>query len=231
MRGVGGADAQLVLEANQLEARGVARDDEGLDGCAACGLVHGGPDDHVGAALTGGDEDLLAVQDVLVAVQLRGRGDGRGVGAELRLGDGHGGPDLAEALELLVGGDGGDGCVAQALVRDGQGEADVAPAGLHDVQGGGHVATVLHAGVLLLVPAAAGSAGHGHATISGTLDEGCHGVELDRALVLLEVVLAGDGAENLCGRLVCLVGARLQTLGKFQIKHDLFPLLSGLCCA
>src|SRR5699024_11330914 len=101
----------------------------------------------------------------------------------LWLGDGHGGPDLAEALELFVGCDGGDGCVAQALVRDGQSEADVAPAGLHDVQGGGPVAAVLHAGAFLLIPTAAGGAGHGHATLSSALNEGGHGVELDRALV------------------------------------------------
>ena len=68
MRGVGGADAQLVLQADQLEARGIARDDERLDGCAACGLVDGCPDDNVGAALAGGDEDLLTVQDVLVTI-------------------------------------------------------------------------------------------------------------------------------------------------------------------
>ena len=54
MGGVRGPDAQLVLQADQVETGGVAGNEEGLDGGTAGGLVQGGPDDDVVAALTGG---------------------------------------------------------------------------------------------------------------------------------------------------------------------------------
>ena len=68
VRGVGGADAELVLDAQQLEARVRAVDHERLDRRAALARVERRPDhDHVGA-LAGGHVDLLAVEHVLVAV-------------------------------------------------------------------------------------------------------------------------------------------------------------------
>ena len=117
-------------------------DHEGLDRGAAAGLVQGGPhDDGVGAA-AGGDVDLLAVDDVVVAVEHRGGRHRRGVRAEAGLGDGHRGPELAEALELLLVGHRGDRGVAETLPRHGQHHGDVTPAGLHDRQDARHVGAV-----------------------------------------------------------------------------------------
>ena len=114
-RGVRSFDAELVLEALDRDAGVLARNDERLDRRAAHGLVQRRPHHDVGGARAGGDEDLLAVDHVLIAVE-RGGGRDRGrVGAEARLGDRHRGPHLAEPLELLVGRDAGDRRVAQPL--------------------------------------------------------------------------------------------------------------------
>ena len=56
------------------------------------------PDDDQVGALAGGDVDLLAVQDVLVAVELGRRADRRRVRAGLGLGDRHRRPAAAVAL-------------------------------------------------------------------------------------------------------------------------------------
>jgi hypothetical protein len=52
-----------------------------LIACTAEGLVERGPDDDELGALAGGDEDLLAVEDVVVAVLGRCGPDGAGVRA------------------------------------------------------------------------------------------------------------------------------------------------------
>ena len=70
-----------------------ARHDERLDRRPAQRLVERRPHHDVGGPRTGGDEDLLAVDDVLVAVEFGGRGHRGRVGAEARFGDRHRGPD------------------------------------------------------------------------------------------------------------------------------------------
>ena len=69
--GVGGADAELVLEPIELQARVRALDDERLDRRAALLGVEARPDDDEVGPLAGGDVDLLAVEDVVVAVERR----------------------------------------------------------------------------------------------------------------------------------------------------------------
>ena len=117
--------------------------DERLDRRAAQALVEGRPHHDAVGALAGGDVDLLAVDDVLVAVLAGGGLDVRGVRAGAGLGDRHRGPGAGEALELLVVGDRGDRGVAEPLARHRQQQADVAPAHLHDGQHRGEVGAVL----------------------------------------------------------------------------------------
>ena len=119
------------------------RDHERLDRRATQALVEGRPDDHAVGALPRGDVDLLAVDDVLVAVLARGRLDVRGVRAGAGLGDRHRRPGAGEALELLVVGDRGDGGVAETLARHREQQADVAPAHLHDGEHRREVGAVL----------------------------------------------------------------------------------------
>ncbi len=118
-------------------------DDERLDRGAAELAVERRPDDDVVGAVARGDVDLLAVDDVLVAVEDGGRLDVGRVGADAGLGDRHAGPHAVEALELLVVGDRGDGGVAEALARHREQQADVAPAHLGDRHHRGEVGAVL----------------------------------------------------------------------------------------
>ena len=119
------------------------RDHERLDRRATQALVEGRPDDDAVGALPGGDVDLLAVEDVLVAVLARGGLDVRGVRTGAGLGDRHRRPGAGEALELLVVGDRGDRGVAEALARHREQQADVAPAHLHDGEHRREVGAVL----------------------------------------------------------------------------------------
>ena len=142
--GVRRADAELVIEANELHARRPLLDHEGLDGGAAEALVERRPyDDGVGA-FAGGDEDLLAVDDVVIAVETRGGVDVGRIGARFRLGDGHGDPAPLEARELLFVGHRGDGGIAEPLARNGEGEPHVTPAELGEAEHGRHAAAVAH---------------------------------------------------------------------------------------
>ncbi len=107
-----------------------------------------------------GDVDLLAVEDVLVAVELGRRADRGRVGAGLGLGDRHRRPLAGEALLLVLVGDRGDGRVAEALARHRQQQADVAPAHLDDREDRRHVGAVAVAAVAVLLGLAdAGGAG------------------------------------------------------------------------
>ena len=207
-----------MLKAVEVDARVIERNDERLDRRTAGGLVHGRPHDDVVGARAGGDEDLRAVDDVLVAIELRGRGHGGRVRTERRLGDGHRGPHVAEALELLVIGDSGDGGVTEALVGDRQGEPDVAEAGFHDIEQRHHVAAVLVA-LGLLVAAAALRARSRLTRVFHRGHEVGEGVELDWVLVLGEIVLARHWTEDLRSYLVRLILRRLQLLRKFEIDH------------
>jgi hypothetical protein len=140
--GVGGLDAQLVLETSNAQARCVTRNDERLDGRSTLRLVDRRPHDDVRRTLTGGDEDLLAVENPLVAVENGGGGHCGGVGTETRFGDGHRGPHLAETFELFVGGHCGDRGVAEPLVGDREHESYVAPRCFERVEERRHVAAV-----------------------------------------------------------------------------------------
>jgi hypothetical protein len=58
-----------VLQSLELEPRVVALDDERLDRLAALAAVKRGPHHDQLGAIAGGDEDLLAVEHVLLAVE------------------------------------------------------------------------------------------------------------------------------------------------------------------
>ena len=115
-----------------------------------CDAVERRPDDDQVGALAGGDVDLLAVEHVLVAVELRGGADRGRVRARLRLGDRHRRPLAVVALELLVVGDRRDRRVAEALARHREQQADVAPAQLDDAEHGRQVRAVAVAAVAVL---------------------------------------------------------------------------------
>ena len=210
-----------MLQPLHLHAGCALRDDEGLDGRAAEVLVEGGPDDDVVGAVTGGDEDLLAVEDVVVAVLDRGGADLGGVGAELRLGDRHPGPDTVEALELLVVGDRGDRGVAEPLARHREQQPDVAPAHLGDRHDRSEVGAVLDRGVaVVLVPSDAGGARTlARPGLREAVDHGGEHVELLGVLVLRQVVLARDRPQHVHRDLVGLADQGLELLGVFEVDH------------
>ncbi|CAB4727648.1 unannotated protein [freshwater metagenome] len=212
-----------MLEPVDPHARGALRDHERLDRSATQLAVQRRPDDDVVGAVTGGDVDLLAVDDVLVAVERGRRLDVRRVGAGAGLGDGHAGPDALEALELLVVGHGGDGGVAQALARHREQQTDVTPAHLGDRHHRGEVGAVLDAGVaVLLVTADAGGAGTlARAGLGEPVDHRGEHVELLGVLVLGEVVLAGDRSQHVHRDLVGLLGERAELLGIVEVDHRL----------
>lgn len=210
----------------------IARHDERLDGGATLALVEGGPHNDMVGSLARGHEDLGAVEHVLVAVEAGGGGHCRRVGTEVRFGDGHGGPHAAELLHLLLVRHGGDRGVAQALAGDREREADVSPAGLDDVEQRLHVAAVGHALALGGTAGPHGGTGGGLSGVLHGLHHGFEGVQLDGVLVLREVVLAGDRAEDLGGDLAGLVGTHLEPLGKFEVDHgqwSLDPRRRGWC--
>jgi hypothetical protein len=122
------SDAGFVLDAYDLEARRALLHQERLDRRAALGPIERRPHHHGVRALAGGHENLLAVEDVVVAVGPCGRGDGGGVRAAARLVDRHRGPHPGEALELLLVRDRGDRGVAETLPWHRQQQPDVAPA-------------------------------------------------------------------------------------------------------
>ncbi len=115
-----------------------------LDRGAALRAVERRPHDDQLGPVTRGDVDLLAVEDVLLGrlVELGGGADRRRVRAGLGLGDRHRRPLAAEALELLLVGDGGDRRLAEALAGHRQQQADVAPAQLDQPEQAGHVGAV-----------------------------------------------------------------------------------------
>ena len=219
-RRVGGADPELVLETVELEPRVGALDHERLDRSSPDLTVQRRPHDDQVGPLARGDVDLLAVEDVVVAVLDRGRADGGRVRAGLGLGDGHGGPLALEALELLVVGHRGDGRVAQALAGHRQQQADVAPAQLDDAEHRGHVRAVAHGAVAVV--GAADTRRPGAAEIGAVVhpvDERGQHVELLGVGVLLLVVLARHRSEDLGGDLMGLVDEAVELLGDFQIDH------------
>ena len=162
--------------------------------------VERGPDDDQVGAVAGGDEDLLAVEDVLVAVELGGGADRGRVRAGLRLGDRHRRPLAAVALELLVGRDRGDRRVAEALARHREQQADVAPAELDDAEHGREVGAVAVALVRRRLARGARRRRRRRRCrrprSSPSISDGEH-VELLRIGVLGLVVLARDRPEHL----------------------------------
>ncbi|SLD30174.1 Uncharacterised protein [Mycobacteroides abscessus subsp. massiliense] len=194
------------------------RHQEGLDGRAALGLVQRRPDHDVGGTGTGGDEDLFAVDDVLVAVEFGGGRDGRRVRAEAGLGDGHGRPDLAEAVTVFLAGDARYGGVAQALVGHREQQTDIAPAHFEGIEQGGHVGAVdvLLSGVLFGAERLGAGEGEG-AGRGDTREQRLQGLQFDGVGVLGQVVLTRDGPHQLGSALMPLLDDGLQLLGEFQI--------------
>ena len=189
--GVAGADADLGLLVALAQARGLGADHErGLAAVAELGVDGGDDHVHVGDAAVG-DEDLGAVQDPLVAVELGGGAQALDVGARLRLGHGVGAElDLivgAEALrdpagDLLGRARGGEAGGREARAVDRQGDAGAAP--VHLLGGDdAELAVGVGAGALQVVEAV-------QAPLARLLD-GIPG----RAL--LAVVLVRDGADHL----------------------------------
>lgn len=202
----------------------LARNDERLDRGASEAAVDRRPNDDVRRPRTGGDEDLLAIEHVLVAVEGGGGGDRGGVRAEARLGDGHGGPHLAESCELLVGRHRSDGGVTQALVGQGQHQADVAVGGLHRVDDRLHVAAVDDSALGALLHRVTATAGRTRTRCSRGCQpvvEGGERVQLNRVCMLGEVVLAGNRPEHLEGGLPRLVDVHGELLREFETdSHD-----------
>ena len=194
------------------------------------GAVERRPDDDQVGAVAGGDEDLLAVEHVLVAVELGGGADRGRVRAGLGLGDRHRRPLAAVALELLLGRDRGDRRVAEALARHREQQADVAPAELDDAEHGREVGAVAVALVAVAVGLAAHAGGAGAADVGALVhpvDQRGEHVELLRVGVLGLVVLARDRPEDLGRDLVGLAGQRLELLRYLEIDHRLPFALGG----
>ncbi len=123
-----------------------------------------------------------------------------------RLGDRHARPDPGEPLLLLGVGDRRDGGVAESLARQGQQEADVAPAHLRDAEHRGEVGAVLHPTVgLVLAPDSGGARPVAGAGLREPVDHGGEEVELLGVGVLGRVVLAADRTQHVHGDLVGLV--------------------------
>jgi hypothetical protein len=220
------SDAELVLEAVELEAGVGALDHERLDRRAALGAVQRGPDHDEVRALARRHVDLLAVEHVLVAVE-DGRGADRGrVAAGLGLGDRHRRPAAGEALELLVVGDRRDRRVAQPLARERQQQADVAAAQLHDAQRRRQVRPVAVGGRAGRRVAAGGPPHAGRpraaepAAVVDAVDDRREHVELLRPHVLLAVVLARDRPEHVVGDLPRLRDERPELPGDFEGDHQ-----------
>ncbi len=106
---VGGPDAELVLEPLHVHPGCALGNHERLDRRPAEVLVERCPDHHRVAAVAGGHEDLLAVDDVVIAVQPGRRRDAGRVRAGPGLGDGHRRPQPVEPLVLLLVGDRSNG--------------------------------------------------------------------------------------------------------------------------
>ena len=213
---VGGADAHLLFQTHQFHARQILGHDERLDAGLALAGIDIGPHHHMAGATTGGDVDLLAVDDVVVTVLPGGGLDVAGVRPRARFGDGHGGPALAEFFLLLRRAGGHDGGIAEALTRNGQREPRVAPAHFGHGGDGDHVAAVLDAGLGFLVLAATAEAAHAAATAA---EHGLQRVEFLRGRVLGLVVLAGDGAKHRLGEAVGHLLHVRDVRRKFEINH------------
>ena len=187
---------------------------------AALRLVQRRPHHDVGGARTGGDEDLLAVDHVLVAVQRGGRRHRRRVRPEPRFGDGHRGPHLAQPFQLLVGGHGGDGGVAQALIGDGQHHRRRRPSWPPSSAPARPCWRRCGCPLCSSLPRNA-SAPAKLNVLRGSLEQTDQSVQFDRVGVFLQVVLAGDRPHHLRDALMRLGDHRLQLAGQLQIDcHD-----------
>ena len=209
-----GADAQLLLETDELHARRSGGNDEGLDASASRLAIDGGPDhDETALVLRGtlatGAEDLVAIEHPLVAVELRRGLDGGGIGTRLGLGDRHGAPDRRsialegrqELLLLLLGSGRGHRGAAEGRRRHSQVEGGVAPTEFFGLN------TDAHEAVVRAAPIAARAA----ATVLPI------GVDpLLRKGVFLEVVLARDRAHLFDRHLVVELARVDRALGRFE---------------
>ena len=141
--GVGGADAELPLLLALAQARGAGRDHEAGLAAVAEGRVDGGHDHVQAGDAAVGDEDLLAVQDPVVAVAHGPGAEAGDVGPGARLGDrerahlglGRGAEQLGGPAGHLLGGAAGhQGDQRQPAAEDAEGDAGTAPAELLDQQ-------------------------------------------------------------------------------------------------
>ncbi len=151
------------------------------------------------------------------------------IGARVRLGDRHRNPALSEASLLFIGADGAQRGVSESLARDGEREADVAPAEFHHPEDRGEVAAVAVPGrpVTGLVrggvsPQLAGRSAR-TAVVHPVEDRGEH-VEFLRVCVLGQVVLTGDGPKDARRDGMGLLDERAQPLGNLEIDHGVFLL-------
>ena len=212
--------AHLLLVLAHGEAGEAALHDEGGDAAGALGLVgHGEDHEHVGHVAVG-DEDLGAVEDIVVAVQLglglalggvgTGVGFGQAEGADLVALGQHG-----QVLGLLgLGAVGDDGIAAQAVV------------GGHDVAGGGALL-----GQLL----DADGTGQGVSARAAILlgDAHAHHAQVEQLLDVLPGILAGlvglgsDGLHFILGEFRHHLPDQLVLTAEIEI-HDVFSLYSNL---
>ena len=206
-----------MLEPVELQPGVVAFDDERLDRRAALRAIERRPDDDQLRALAGGDVDLLAVEDLLVAVEpavVR-------IAAESEPASGS---VIAIAAQRpsnrpsAPAGDGGDRRVAEPLARHRQQQADVAPAELDHPEHAG--ACSRRCGCRRLARArclrAARPCGAGAAAVRRPRSCRRSSRRACRApwvRVLGEVVLARVRAEDLAGDLVGLGDERRELLG------------------
>ena len=155
----------------------------------------------------------------MVAVFLGGGADRGRVRTGAGLGDRHGRPLALEALQLLIGGDRGDGRVTQALTRHGEQETGVAVAEFQSAQAGHHIGAVFHAAVFLHLALAglAGAGGVGRVAFVEAVQHRGHHVQLLGALVFGTVVFAGDGPEGVQGHLPGIVDHRFEFLRNLDV--------------
>ena len=194
--------------------------DESGDAASALGLVgHGEHHEHVGHIAVG-DEDLGAVEDVVVPVQL-GLGLALGgIGAGVGLGQ-------AEGADLAAGGQHGQvlGLLGLGAVHD-DGIAAQAVVGGHDVAGGGALL-----GQLLDADGAGQGIGAGAAVLLGHAH--AHHAQVEQLLDGLPGILAGlvglgsDGLHFILGEFRHHLPDQLVLTAEIEI-HDVFSLYINL---
>ncbi len=207
--GVVGADAELLLLVGDDEPRRPLLHQKRLDPGAARRPVDRRPHDHAVGAAAGGDEDLLAVDHPLVAVERGRRPHQRRIRAAARLGDRHGEDHVAPLGLLLIGAGRLQGGVAETPLLAPHAHRVVAPGLPHGDQGAHHA----HGRVGIAAPAEEAD----EARVILGLGQLVRG-ELVLVLVVVAGVLAGDQ------RLAAHRVENLPVVGrKLEIDHRFTP--------